>query len=148
MDITDDDVPTLTLTISPPSISENGGSATVTASRNTDTTNPLTVNLSSDDTTEATVPATLVIPAGAFSAAATLTAIDDPIVDGTQTVAVSASATGFTGSSDSVEVTDDDVPTLTLTITPTSISETGGSSTIAVSRNTDTTTASHRHPFE
>ncbi len=112
--VIDDDAPTLTLLIAAPSISENGGVTTFTVARNTDTTGPLTVNLSSDDTSEATVPATLTIPAGNESATAPLTAVDDTDADGTQTVTISASSAGFTGGADQVDVTDDDALVVTL----------------------------------
>ncbi|MGJ8644687.1 MAG: choice-of-anchor Q domain-containing protein [Luteolibacter sp.] len=139
LDITDDDItpPALTLSITDPSISENGGNTTITVSRNTDTTNELTVDLSSDDESEATLPTTLTIPAGDISATATLTSVDDAIVDGTQTVNISVSSSGFIGDSGTLDVTDDDIATLTLSIADASISENGGSSTITVSRNTD-----------
>ncbi len=60
----EDFTPTLTVSIDPASIPENGGTsaATVTITRNTDTFVNLTVNLSSDDTSEATVPATVSFP--------------------------------------------------------------------------------------
>jgi len=141
LDILDDEAPTLTLSFLASSISENGGSTIVTVSRNTDTTNALTVSLSSDDTSESTLPTTLAIPAGDVSATVTLTAVDDAIVDGTQTVTISADADGFTGDSEQLDVTDDDVPTLILSIADPSISENGGSSSVTVSRNTNTTSA-------
>ncbi|MDB5309126.1 MAG: hypothetical protein JWO38_3328 [Gemmataceae bacterium] len=50
------DVPALTLTIAPQSLSD-GSTATGTLTRDGDLTAPLTVNLTSGDTTEATVPA-------------------------------------------------------------------------------------------
>src|SRR5439155_713191 len=80
---------------------------------NTDTASALTVNLSSSDTTEATVPATVTIGAGQVSATVNLAAVDDDLVDGTQTVTITASAPGFTSGSDTVQVTDNETPTLT-----------------------------------
>ena len=75
---------------------------TVTISRNTDTTNPLTVDLSSNDTTEALVPASATIPAGQSSVTVDLDAVDDAIVDGTQTVTISGTAAGHADDSDTV----------------------------------------------
>ena len=64
------DIPKLSIAIDKPSMSENGGTATGTVSRNGAASNwtaPLTVTLASNDTTEATVPASVVIPAGQAS---------------------------------------------------------------------------------
>ncbi len=151
VDVTDDELPTLTLAVAPASISENAGTSasSVTVTRNTDTTSALVVTLTSDDTSEATVPATLTIPAGQASATTDLDAVDDAIVDGTQTVTITASATGFTRRHRiTVDVTDDDVPTLTLTIADPSISENGGTSTvIRIHAQHRHDQRSHRHPL-
>ncbi|HPM82876.1 MAG TPA: DUF1566 domain-containing protein, partial [Candidatus Anammoximicrobium sp.] len=137
--------PTLTVNVAAASVAENAGSAatTVTISRNTNTTAALTVNLSSSDTTEATVPATVTIPAGQSSVTVTLAAVDDAIVDGTQTVTITASATGFSSGSDTLQVTDNDAATLTVNVVAASVAENAGSSatTVTISRNTNTTAA-------
>src|SRR5437867_2058583 len=85
----------LTLTISPTGLWEYSGpaAATGTVTRvNFDLAQPLTVNLSSSDTSEATVPSSVVIPAGQASATFPVNAIDDAIVDGVQTAVITASA--------------------------------------------------------
>lgn len=84
----------LTLAIAADSVSEAAGAnaTTATVTRVGDTSTDLTVNLTSGDTTEATVPATVVIPAGQASATFPIAAVDDSIVDGTRTVTVNASA--------------------------------------------------------
>ena len=74
-------------------------------------TSALVVDLSSDDTGEATVPATVIIAAGqTTSPAFTITAADDAVFDGTQTVTITASvaAGGYTDGNDTLDVTDDD----------------------------------------
>ncbi len=137
VEVLDDEFPTLTVSIDPAIISEIGGTATVTVSRNTEELGELTVDLLSDDTSEATVPATVTIPAGQVSATFTLTAVDDMNADGTKVVTVTASVEGFTDGIDTVAITDDEVSALTLSITPASISENGGNATVTVSRNTE-----------
>lgn len=98
-------VEALTLTINSSSISENGGVSTATVTRNVISGN-LTVNLSSNDTGEATVPATIAIADGEIeSAPFNITAVDDGIIDGTQTVTISASASGYTSANDTIDVT-------------------------------------------
>ena len=99
--------PSLTLVIADASISETG-STTATVSRNGATTPPLTVALASDDTSEAMVPSQVTIPAGLTSAPFTINGVDDPAIDGTQTVTITAIATNYTDGTDSLDVTDDD----------------------------------------
>ena len=124
----------LAMSLANSSISENGGTTTGTVSRNSyDLSQSLTVNLASSDTTEATVPATVTIPAGQASATFPITAVDDTLLDGSQTVTISAAATGFAGDSKTLTVTD--FETLSVSIAPSSISEKDGVATGTVTRN-------------
>jgi len=100
---------TLSLSIAQASISESGGVSEATVTRSPETSGPLTVTLASSDTTEATVPSTVTIDDGADSAIFTVTGVDDAVVDGPQTVTITASASGHTNGTDTVEVTDDDL---------------------------------------
>ncbi|MEB3214332.1 MAG: Calx-beta domain-containing protein [Leptolyngbyaceae bacterium] len=100
--------PELTLAIVPTSISENGGSATATVTRAGDTSAPLVVTLASSDTSEAIVPATVQIPAGQASATFAVTAVDDNVIDGTQTSTITASAAGFATGSTTLDITDNE----------------------------------------
>ncbi len=70
----------------------------------------LTVSLVSSDLTELEVPAEVVIPAGSATAAFTLKALTDGIMDGDQTVTVIASAVGYTTTSATIIVEDRDLP--------------------------------------
>ena len=107
--------PTLTLSVADASVSEGAGSAATTATvTRTDTNGDLTVTLASDDTSEATVPTTVSFLDGESSATVDIAAVDDPEVDGTQTVTVSASAAGYAGDSATFEVTDDEVSSVTI----------------------------------
>ncbi|MEZ6086985.1 MAG: hypothetical protein R3C05_02915 [Pirellulaceae bacterium] len=73
----------MTVSIDVGPISENGGTTSGTVHRNTDTTEALIVDLSSSDLGEATVPASVTIPAGSDSATFAITGVDaDSIVDG------------------------------------------------------------------
>ncbi len=136
----------LSLTFNPASFAESAGATatTGTVSRTGDTTAALTVTLTSSDTTEATVPATVTIPAGQSSITFAIAAVEDTTADGTQTVAITASATGFTSDSENVSVTDNDIiGALSLSFNPTSFSEgaTGTASTGTVARTGDTSAA-------
>src|SRR5690606_316689 len=118
-----DTLPALMVTINAASISENGGMATGTVTRNTPTGSDLMVMLMSSDTGEASVPVMVTILAGQASATFDITGVDDLIADGTQTVTITASAAGFTDGTDTLDVTDNEVPTLTVSIDMASISE-------------------------
>lgn len=84
--------------------------------------NALTITLTSNDTTELTVPATITIPAGSSqSNYFTLTPVNDALKDGSQTVTVSAAASGFTSASQNVTVLDDDVHHFAMTAVPSSL---------------------------
>lgn len=100
---------TLTVAINPTSIPEDG-SATGTVTRsNTDNDQPLVVNLTSDDATQATIPQTLTIAGGDASATFNITGVDDTLRDGPQMVTVTASADGYTiNGTATVTIADDD----------------------------------------
>ena len=87
--------PALTLAIADTSFPEAAGPAATTATvTRSDTIGDLTVHLATDDTSEATVPSTVIIPAGATSTTFDIDAIDDTDNDGTQTVLITAAASG------------------------------------------------------
>ena len=119
-------------------LSENGGAAVGTVTRsNTDVGSALVVALSSNDTTEATVPLTVVIPAHESSASFSVNSVDDTLLDGTQVVTITGAAAGYVDGAAELDVTDSE--TLTLTINAASISENGGAAIGTVTRgNTDT----------
>lgn len=102
---------TLSVSFDDAEISENGGSTTGTVTRVGDTASALTVDLSSDDTGEATVPATASFAAGSATATFTVTGVDDAIIDDAQTVTISASSTNpdVTGGANTISVTDDEI---------------------------------------
>lgn len=133
--------PVLTLELSKPSISEAAGpaAATLTIRRSGPaSTSPTTVTLTSSDTSEATVPTSVVIPAGATSATVPVAAVDDNILDGTQTVTLTASSVGLVSGTVLLSVTDRE--TLTAAFTAPTIREDAaeGSFFLTVTRrNTD-----------
>ena len=114
LNVVDNESSSLNLVIDKDIIAETG-TATATITRNTDINSELIVNLSSSDTTEATVPNTVTIPIGQNSATFTITGVSDGINDGSQKVTITASATGLNSGSDNLEVTDINVPDLMVT---------------------------------
>ncbi|QDU18781.1 tandem-95 repeat protein [Urbifossiella limnaea] len=123
-----DDDPSLTLTISPATFGENGGSATATVTRsNLDMDSELVVTLTSSDATEADVPVTISLAAGQASATFLVTGVDDAEPDGTRAVTITAAAGGLTATA-GVTVTDDEPagPSLVVTISPAGVLEQTG----------------------
>jgi len=85
----------------------NGTSVVITVSRNDDSAASLVVNLTSDDSAaNLTFPASVTIPAGQTAATFTVNAVDDGIIDGNQTVRITASAFSLQSANRSLTVTD------------------------------------------
>nr|MBR9811034.1 hypothetical protein [bacterium] len=111
-----DPLPSIILSSKISTISESGADNTTTLTVNlpeAPASYPLVVSLTSDDLTEATVPATLSITRG-LTATFLVTGVDDPDPDGAREVTISATAEGFRGAVTTVTVRDDgDVGTQT-----------------------------------
>ena len=102
----------LTVSLNPGTIPEDGGVdlVDVTVTRTGSTDSVLALTLESSDSTEAVIPdPDREIPAGQASAtfAMSIDAVDDLIEDGTQSVIITASATGFSEGVAELNVTDD-----------------------------------------
>jgi hypothetical protein len=111
--VTDNDGPALTVSASKLTLLEglpNAGLLRIT--RNTATTSALTVNLTSSNTAEATVPATATIAAGQTYIEVPITTIDDKIADGNKQVYFQATAANFSSGSVWVMVSDQNKPDL------------------------------------
>jgi len=94
--IIDNDGPTLTLSVNPASLKEGLDDAgTLSVFRNTSTDSDLTVNLSTNDTTELDLPATVTIPAGESTVEVALKTKNDNEEDGNQMVSIKAESAGF-----------------------------------------------------
>ncbi|MGB7344174.1 MAG: amidohydrolase family protein [Pirellulaceae bacterium] len=89
------------------SILESTDSTTFTISRQSNT-GDLLVSLSSSDTSEATVPATVTIPDGQTSVTFRVSAVDDVQLDATQNVTIKATAAGLISSIAMIGIVDDD----------------------------------------
>ena len=84
----------------------------------------MTVTLSGSDTSEATVPTSVSIPANQSSATFTVTMVNDTILDGPQTVTITATATNYAAGSASLQVTDYETLSVSVSVSP--ISERSG----------------------
>ncbi len=96
----------LTVTVSPSTIIEGRTATGNVTHNNANTGSPVTVTLSSNDTTEATVAATVTIPAGTNTVNFAVTAINDNITDGSQPVTITTAATSYASASTNVTVKD------------------------------------------
>lgn len=151
--VTDDDISTLSVVISPDQVLEDSGNVSTvgapnafsyTVSRNGDTTADLVVSLTTSADGVIVVPSEVIIPAGQSSVTR-----DDgqTVADGNsepdQTVTLTASAVGLQSGSDSILVQDNDDPRLLVEFAAPILSETGSdaATAVTVTRNTDTTDA-------
>ena len=99
---------TILLSLNRTTFAENAGAgaATLTVSRsNTDRNQSLTVQLNSNDTSEANLPSSVIIPAGSASITVGVDAIDDAIFDGPQAVAITAQASTYASTYASASLT-------------------------------------------
>jgi len=112
--VTDHEV--LSLSLSKTAVREDAGRfaarGTVTRS-NLDYAFPVTVTLTSSDVSEIKVPTTITIPSGQLSASFDIEAVNDPSLDGSQTVRISASASKYVGASSTITVDDHEPPVVT-----------------------------------
>ncbi|MCX6839307.1 MAG: M36 family metallopeptidase [Verrucomicrobia bacterium] len=129
--ITDNEGVILTLT-APASATEGQGTLAnaLTITAGAAPVNAVTISLSSNDTTEATVPASVVLPAGQTSVTANLTSVNDALLDLAQNVTLTASAGGFTSGTAAMTVNDNEPATITLAA-PAVMAENAGTVTAA-----------------
>ncbi len=85
---------------------DGAGATTATVTRNTLPEMPLAVALTSDDTSEADVPAMVTIPAGQRSFTFPVDAVDDGVVDGPQVAGITAMAADHNPGDDRVIVSE------------------------------------------
>ncbi|MFA6288589.1 MAG: S8 family serine peptidase [Opitutaceae bacterium] len=111
--VLDDEGGSLTLT-APATIAENTTGATGTITVNPPAAQSLTITLTSGNPSAATVPATVVVPAGYPSVTFPITPVNDTAIDGDQTTVITAAVTGWTSATSTLTVTDNEQRTLTL----------------------------------
>ena len=146
----DDGPPTVTVVATDGDADETGlDTGIFTFSRTGDTDEELTVSYdvagtATSDTDYSALLRSVTIPVGASTATATVTAIDDDIVEGAETVVVTVAASGDyelgATTSATVTIADDDVPpTVTIVATDADADETGpDTGTFTFSRTGDT----------
>ena len=152
--ITNDDVtlPSITLAVSPSSVTEDGTANLVyTFTRTGVTTNPLTVNYTiggtaTNGTDYTSIPTSVTFAAGSSTATVTVDPTADTTVESDETVALTlATGTGYTvGTTTAVTgtITNDDVtlPSITLAVSPSSVTEDGTTNLVYTFTRTGVTT--------
>lgn len=129
---------TVQMTSSKATIREDNGNdaATITVTRTGNLALPLSMQLSSSDETEATVPLTISFSPGVSSVQFPVNAVNDDLLDGTQPVVLRASIGGNVLGTVSLSV--EDAESLSLVLSSTSITEKNGVVTATLTRsNTD-----------
>lgn len=92
------DRPHLSVSVADSSMSEEGGTTTATITRDgMDVSQELEVTLSSSDESEATLPTSVIIPAGQHRATFTISAMDDSVADRSQLVSIEVTAGNLHG---------------------------------------------------
>lgn len=115
--ITDNDGPTLTLSSSQTSLIEGKEQATVlTVTRNTSTTDALTVNISCDRPEEVTYTSTVTIPAGESSVDIPVAVKKNDTTEGNRTISFTATADGYSSGTCWAMITDQTLPDAAVTI--------------------------------
>ena len=139
----DETLPTVSLALSPSSISENGGVSTVGARLSGKSSQAVTVTVSAAAGTGAvaadftrSASNTLTIAAGSTTSSGVVTvrANDNADASGSKQVVVSGASAGGNGvaapSDATLTITDDDTPQVTLVLSSPSIGENGGEATV------------------
>ncbi|MBV9467858.1 MAG: tandem-95 repeat protein, partial [Abitibacteriaceae bacterium] len=132
----------VTLGLSNSSVSE-GTPVTGTLTLSRPSATDVSVALLSSQTSVATVPASLTIPAGQTGGTFTISTLKNPLATGAQQVAINVNAGDYGTSSANLTVTDNETPTLTLTVVPNAINENYGpaAALATLTRNTPTAQA-------
>ena len=130
--VRDNETTSITVSV-PASTTEGVGTVQGTVTLATAPASAVSVNLTSSDTTEVTVPATLTIAAGQTSANFTISVVDDVLIDGAQPVTITAHVANWTDGSAVIAVQDNETVNLALTL-PVSVSESGaGTGIVSIS---------------
>ncbi len=130
---------TVTLSATPSSIAEAAGATTLTATLSSTVASNVTVNLgysgTATVTSDYTRPSSITILAGYLTGTATLTAVQDTLYEGNETIITDISSVTNATESGTQQVTttitdDEAIPTVTLGVSPSSIAEAAGATTL------------------
>lgn len=106
--VEDDDAPAISLS-GPTFVTEGDAAAVFTITVNTIQTTDRVIQLSTGGSSQITLPASVTIPAGTFTASFDVLAVDDTLKDGSVSVTLTAQALGYASASRSLLVRDNDL---------------------------------------
>ena len=143
LEIADDEQPEVTVSATGTTASENGGSLTFHVSRSGATTQPLEVALALDGSAQAGIdctaaPASVVVPAGSAGTSVTLTAIEDSLAEGAESVilrVLPGTGYGRQGEPATLWIVDNDdaaLPAFSFRTSSSSAGESGGEASVVV----------------
>ncbi|MDB6070699.1 MAG: outer rane adhesin like protein, partial [Verrucomicrobiales bacterium] len=144
--ITDEDSPVVTVTSDDASASEGGGMASLTFTRTGPTTAPLTVNFTKTGTASAATDYTglttsAIIPAGQASVTLTVSATQDTLSEGSETIIVTLGAGSYVAgipASVTLTISDDDRNEVTIASTLPNANEGGAGGQFTLTRSGST----------
>ncbi|WP_158269563.1 Calx-beta domain-containing protein, partial [Microcystis sp. 0824] len=149
--ITNDDFPSITLAVSPSSVTEDGTTNLVyTFTRTGSTTSALTANYTvtgtaTNGTDYTSIPTSVTFAAGSSTATVTVDPTADTTVEPDETVILTlASGTGYTVGTPNAAtgtITNDDFPSITLAVSPSSVTEDGTTNLVYTFTRTGSTTS-------
>jgi len=117
IDVLDNESTQLVLAL-PAEVREAGSAGVGTVTISGMLESDLSISLTSADPAMATVPSSVIIPAGSTTAGFSITAVDDAIADGAQTTGITASAAGYASDTKSVTVLDNDASSFAISAVP------------------------------
>ena len=123
--ILDDEVPSLTAILSN-SIATEGETITLTVTRDLVLSEPLTVNLSTNKSSQWSFPASVIIPTNTASADVTVNITDDNIPELKGDAVIYASSAGVTTGQVTAYIIDNDIPEVSLELLADTVSESAG----------------------
>ena len=126
LDVHDNETATLYLDLPAGTAAEGDAPMTATLRLDGSITTDLVVNVASSDETEATVPATITIPAGMLEWDFPITIVDDGAIDFLQTTQISVAAADWAGAAAMLNVKDNESQKITLGLGVYSVTEGDG----------------------
>jgi hypothetical protein len=117
--VVDDETPGLLLSLSQNTVDENAGTGAIQARvrRNTPGTSALTVTIAASTSGRVSTPSTVTIPAGEREVTFDVAPLDNVLLDGSRSVTLTISASGFSSDSSTIRLEDDEPGRLALSST-------------------------------
>ena len=123
--VVNSDLPSLTLTLAMPHITE-GQTVSATVTSSTTSSQPVVVSIASSSISALIVPTTVTIPAYSNSVTFTVLAVQSTVIAPAQSYTLAVATSGYNGSTASLIVFNDNTPTITLALDRTNVNKADG----------------------